>query len=175
MEKKVEEIINAALSTNAEKVFLYTETKVEMNKKGNPLYESNVTKKVKGEYFFNRSYRDMVNEALQSDGCNTTFQSQSLPWGEWYENGENRVIKHVNKAGETNYYLRYYIDNDETGEMEFFVDGKPATKDELETINKFAKVKSGGSKAQSEAGVAKEKEVRPLIVNINNIIEYEFK
>lgn len=175
MEKRTEEIIKEAIAAGTGKVYLHTETKVEMNKKENPLYGLNVTRRTRGEYDFNKSYEASVNEALLAEGKSGEFKAKSLPWGHWYEGAENKIIEHTNAAGDTNYYLRYYMNNDYEVEGEFFVDGNPATAEQIELIEKFSKKKSGGSKLQQEAGVTQEKEVRPLLVNLNNVIEIEFR
>ena len=72
-------------------------------------------------------------------------ETGSLPWGEWVPGLENLVIKHTNKQGETNYYLRVansYADNTSTAYM---LNGEIISKEQALTIVGEKKMKTSFS------------------------------
>jgi hypothetical protein len=72
-----------------------------MNKTGNP-YFGKVVKKSKGNYFIGGSYEDMVNNRMEKEGMEPTFESKECSVGE-----------HISKCVQYNdntkkHYLQYF-------------------------------------------------------------------
>ena len=73
----------------------------KMNKTGNP-YFGKVVKKSKGNYFIGGSYEDMVNNRMEKEGMEPTFESKECSVGE-----------HISKCVQYNdntkkHYLQYF-------------------------------------------------------------------
>lgn len=135
-----------------------TETTVKIPKK----YGINgvVTKVVSKVVQLNYSYENAVNNRLEREGKDRDFEAQKLPWGEWFV--ANKIIAHKGK-----FYLRYYDYNNNVLNKAYFVDGRPATADELATIKEYEKASNKPSNTQ---GLSEEHEVKPLVVAEENII-----
>ena len=69
----------------------------------------------------------------------------------------------------TKYYLRYY--NGTVSEVSYTVNGKPATKEQIETIKQFTPVSSSSRSTPTDAGLSEEKQVRVQCVSFENIKE----
>ena len=114
---------------------------------------------------YNWNYENAVNNQRKREGITEKFVSQGLPWGEWVEGGENKIITH---KGE--YYLRYYDGkkankNNGTGESIYhYEDGTELTEQELELMKQFKSKAKPKSKTQ---GV--EEEVQPRAIKINGL------
>jgi hypothetical protein len=94
-------------------------------------------------------------------------QTGSLPWGKWWI--DNKIIEHKGQ-----FYLRCYLDreSDEKPEVRYFVDGKPATDEQLKDIDAF-EIKTQdaiGSGRQANEGLSAEKQVIPQNVKFENIV-----
>lgn len=135
-----------------------TETTVKIPKK----YGINgvVTKVVSKVVQLNYSYENAVNNRLEREGKDRDFEAQKLPWGEWFV--ANKIIAHKGK-----FYLRYYDYNNNVLNKAYFVDGRPATADELVIIKEYEKASNKPSNTQ---GLSEEHEVKPLVVAEENII-----
>lgn len=146
---------------------------LKMNKGGikgvprNPLLDKDVRKAVTSQYLFGKNYTEIVNESLKENNVEGEFKSGSLPWGEWKM--VDKVITYKD-----NLYLRCYIKDDAASTFTYFVDGCYATEDELDTINMYLP-SSGSSKKQSEAGLEKENQVRPINIMFSNIESIEIE
>ena len=136
-----------------------TETTVKIPKKYG--ISGVVTKVVSKIVQLNFSYENAVNNRLAREGKDKDFEAQKLPWGEWFV--ANKIIAHKGK-----FYLRYYdINNGNVLNKAYFVNGRPATEDELAIIKEYEKATHKPSNTQ---GLSEENEVRPLVVAEENII-----
>jgi hypothetical protein len=136
-----------------------TETTVKIPKKYG--ISGVVTKVVSKIVQLNFSYENAVNNRLAREGKDKDFEAQKLPWGEWFV--ANKIIAHKGK-----FYLRYYdINNGNVLNKAYFVNGKPATEDELAIIKEYEKSTNKSSNTQ---GLSEEHEVRPLVVAEENIV-----
>lgn len=127
----------------------------------------NVTKLVTTQCQLNYSYENAVNNRLEKQGCERTFKALSLPWGQWVEGFENKLISHKD-----NLYLRYYdVANAKTTSV-WFVDGRLATQDELFKIAEYivSKSKKNTSNRQAEVGLT-ENQVSPKVVKLSGIVK----
>lgn len=124
-----------------------------------------VTKMVQTDCQVNFSYEKAVNNRLAKQGDERVFKALSLPWGEWVEGAENKLITHKG-----NLYLRYYdVEKPRTTSV-WFVDGRLATDDELTKIKAYLAEKGKTtSKRQAEVGLV-EHQVSPKVVKLCNII-----
>lgn len=121
----------------------------------------NVTKRWEGEVQLNYSYENAVNNRLEKQGDERSFKAKSLPWGEW--DMPNKTIIH---KGE--YYMRYYLFNGNKPKVEYLVDGRPATEEEVALIKGAKKPKE--SKRQADAGLS-ENQVSAQAIMFSNILE----
>ena len=119
-----------------------------------------VTKVVSKVVQLNYSYENAVNNRLEREGKDRDFEAQSLPWGEWFV--ANKIIAHKGK-----FYLRYYDYNNNVLNKAYFVDGMPATDEQLAIIKEYEKASNKPSNTQ---GLSEEHEVKPLVVAEENII-----
>lgn len=159
-----EKLRDLLIDSEPQNIDLVTVTDAGLRKTGNPLKTNKVEKKTVGRFMFGTSYIEQVNEALKNEGIDKKYESKPLPWGQWVEGGENKVIENKSKL-----YLRYYP-TDSIAEVNYMVDGQPATKEQLEIIKNFLpNKKSSTSSTQSEAGLSKEKQIVPLVVSFDSI------
>lgn len=108
-----------------------------------------------------------MNNRLEKQGYERTFKALSLPWGQWVEGFENKLISHKD-----NLYLRYYdVANAKTTSV-WFVDGRLATEDELFKITEYivGKSKKNTSNRQAEVGLT-EHQVSPKVVKLSGIVK----
>lgn len=99
-------------------VNIVSETKVRMNKTGNPYFDK-VFKTSKGNYFIGGSYEDMVNNRMEKEGMERTFVSE-----------ECKVGDHVSKCVQYNeklnrYYLQYFTFDTSNIKSEYTFEGNP--------------------------------------------------
>ena len=136
-----------------------TETTVKIPKKYG--ISGVVTKVVSKIVQLNFSYENAVNNRLAREGKDKDFEAQKLPWGEWFV--ANKIIAHKGK-----FYLRYYdINNGNVLNKAYFVDGMPATDEQLAIIKEYEKATHKPSNTQD---LSEENEVKPLVVAEENII-----
>lgn len=121
-----------------------------------------VTKLSDGNVQLFYSYENAVNNRLERQGDERTFEAQSLPWGEWLV--PNKFISH--KGG---LYLRAYTYDGGVIKSSYFVNGQPATKQEDAIIREWKSAKDNGSNTQAAAGLT-ENQCKPFSVNALNII-----
>lgn len=135
----------------------------KMLKTGNPFRTNVVTAIVKMQVQFYYSYERAVNNHLKKLGLEPIFKAKKLPWGEW--SVQNKIITH---KGET--YVRLYEFDGGKCTKQYFIDGKPATADEVKIILSFIPPKKE-PKTQLEAGL-ESFNVHPFAPNIKNIISW---
>lgn len=123
-----------------------------------------VTKQYEGEVQLNYSYENAVNNRLEKQGDERTFVADQLRWGTWEI--VNKIITHKGAK-----YLRYYaFKGSNKPKVEYFVDGKSATSEELAIIKAYEQSKYKGSAKQSAEGLTTN-QVSPKVVNFDNILE----
>lgn len=137
---------------------LTTETTVKIPKKYG--ISGVVTKVVSKVVQLNYSYENAVNNRLEREGKDRDFTAQSLPWGVWFVT--NKIIAHKGK-----FYLRYYDYNNNVLNKAYFVNGEPATDEQLAIIKEYEKASNKPSNTQ---GLSEAHEVKPLVVAEENII-----
>jgi hypothetical protein len=102
-----------------------------------------VTKRAEGQVQLNYSYGNAVNNRREKEGMDRSFEPEPLRWGEWLV--PNKIITHKGKL-----YLRYYLIPGQYLDDEYFVDGRPATDDELKIINEWKASKKQSSRQEQE-------------------------
>lgn len=170
------DLIQLLSSTSAESITILQRSECKMNKTNNPFYHKEgrawvpdclVEKESKTTYDFGGSYEERVNEALVSDGSAGTFKAAGLTWGEFVQGSNNRVIEYNGK-----FYVRCYINRDNTSEVSYFVDGVPATDQQVADIKAFTPEKKESAK-QANEGLTAEKQIIPNNVSFDNILVIE--
>lgn len=166
-------LISALKNTNAETIELVTRTPVKMNKKKNPYYERRVERVTEGEYKFGSSYTALMNESIDTSTGASEYKTSKLPWGQWLEGAENKIIVYTKTDEEgnetTSYYLRYYNAVNKLVGMKYLIDDVEATKFEIDTIHSFEPKKKAVPKTQSEHGLTESNRVMVQLVNFDNI------
>ena len=155
-------IINEVNSLSIANPFVTIGYTTEVKLKKNSLFaKGSVTKQsVVKNAQIGFSYENAVNNHLKAQGSEANFEAQSLPWGEWLIT--NKVIKHKDAL-----YLRYYSVANTLTESEYYVNGKPATSEQIEQIKSLLPTKAP-SGTQSAAGLV-ERQVKPQNVKFENI------
>ena len=138
------------------------ENEQKMNKRNNPYY-GRVTKRVVAQMQFGYSYENACNNRC-ADGV--TFVADSLSWGAWVEGLENKVIVHKEE-----YYLRLYDIHGKRAKVTYFVDGVPATEEQIAEFMVFVP-QSKPSAKQLAHGIKEERQVMPKAIKFSNIIEF---
>lgn len=170
------DLIQLLDKTSAETIKVVARKECKMNKTNNPFYKKEgrkwvpavkVEKKNVTEYLYGGgTYQERVNENLKADGSTNEFKGGELPWGEWF------ILNKIIKYG-ANFYIRCYYDIDNPGTKEYFVDGKPATKEQLATIKEWEIDSDYPSKKQLEEGLSAEKQVYPQSIRFDTIVTIE--
>lgn len=138
---------------------------VRMKKTGNPLIGHDVTKITNANYAFGNSYANSVgNRATKEQGEKVKYESEGLKGFEWID--YPYTMRNL-KSGET--YVRFYLKDGATPNTAYFVDGKPATKEQIDIINMFKEKSGGFCYKQAEAGCT-ENQVKPLNIKLANIV-----
>ena len=127
--------------------------------KGNKV--SNITRM---DCQLNYSYENAVNNRLEKQGDERVFVAKSLPWGEWVEGQENKLILHKDSL-----YLRYYEVQNAKRATIWLVNGRTANAEEFRKIMDYLKSKKDNSNTQSNVGLV-ENQVKPRTVKVSNII-----
>ena len=162
-------ILVMAMAT-AESVEVQTYSVAKMNKRNNPLSTERVMRLQTIEYAFGGSYEQRVNEALAENNIEGEFKAKELPWGKWLsKEAMGAVISHT-KDGVDKLYMRCYVKDNGVKSTEYYVNGKPATQSEVDTIKEFTPSRTKDSSTQSEVGLEKGKQVIPNAVDFDNIV-----
>lgn len=98
------------------------------------------------------------NRIAKSGGNPDDFKGESLPWGQWEL--QNKVITHKG-----NRYLRFYANKNAKPITQYFVDGVPATSEQIAEIKARENTKSA---KQSAAGLD-DNQVIPRCVAFSNV------
>ena len=169
--KDLQSMLEAIESETTITIVMKNEAK--LNKTNNPFYEKqgrswvakDIVEKISTtEYAFGGSYEERVNEALVADGSEGTFKSASLPWGKWIVEG--KTIENNGKV-----YARCYIVEGQTSvlDVDYTVNGKPATDEQIETIKKFSPERKPSAKQEAE-GLERGKQVIPNNIDLDKIV-----
>lgn len=117
---------------------------------------------------FDYNYETAVNNRLEKEGKPRSFNAQTLPWGTWLY--PNKVIEHT-KNGETLFYVRFYCVKGHYPDVDYLVNGRPATANEVATIKAWQATLSKGSATQTASGLV-ENQVEPRNPELDNILEF---
>ena len=140
--------------------------KSDVVKKSCPI--GNVTERVQYSHVaIGTSYENAVNNRNEITNGNRDFVAEPLTWGEWYV--PNKIITYNG-----NYYLRYYVNKNTRTTRELFVDGRPATAEEVDVINAYRKASGSSSNRQAAIGIAAADQVKPRTTNIVNIVQFKY-
>ena len=122
-----------------------------------------VSKRVSQKVAINHNYLADVRKRIAEKGGNPNdFTKESLPWGVWEL--DNKVIAHKGER-----YLRYYGIEGEYPQVEFFVNGLPATPQQVADIKAYLASKDKSSEKQSACGLNGKEQVVPRNVKFSNI------
>lgn len=122
-----------------------------------------VTKHAEGCVQMRYSYENAVNNRLEKQGDERTFEAQSLPFGQWFI--PNLLIAHKGEM-----YIRCYTFKGGNIETSYKVNGRAATAEETALIKAYkAQRSANGSNTQSAEGLT-ENQVRPMSIKVANII-----
>ena len=176
-----DQLVDIVAKSDADNITVVYEGEVQMLKTGNPFYTkqgrsfvpvNSVTKRSIDTFGFGLEYENEVKSELRRNGENGDFVSAPIAWGDFVV--PCKVIKH---KGTGELYLRVfadvYIENrpDEAGRVtEYYVDGEPATEEQMATIEEFAPKYNGTSKKQEQAGLPRAEQVKPRTLKFSNII-----
>lgn len=155
----VAELVNVVKNAAVGTIGLIMLTDVRMKKAGNPLAGAIVKKMTTGQFMFGNNYGDTV---AQHSGVDT-FESNPLPWGQWLEGAENRIIENKGK-----FYLRYSNSVSKVTTV-IMVNGSMANASELETVEAFSYDKKIAH-TQKAVGLTEETKVVAQNVCFDNIV-----
>lgn len=161
--KNLLETINSVKKCTFVGIVYNSDISKKMLKTGNPFRKNAVTAIVKMQAQFYYSYEKAANNHLKTLGLPPIFKAKKLPWGEWAL--LNKTISH---KGET--YVRLYEYEGGKCTKQYFIDGKPATAEEVKIIISFIP-KKNEPKTQIEAGL-ESLNVHPFTLNVTNIIAW---
>lgn len=119
-----------------------------------------VTKHTEGIVQMKYSYENAVNNRLEKQGDERTFEAQGLPFGQWFV--PNLLIAHKGAM-----YLRFYLVKGSNLETIYYVDGKPATETETALIKAYKAQRE--SNTQSASGLT-ENQVKPCALSCENLL-----
>jgi hypothetical protein len=128
----------------------------------NPLWaeKDNVEKLVEYKVLLNSNYSNRVNKALLKEGKENDFVAKEN-WHEKVYDGFNGSIVR-NRNNPENFYL--LIDCIDADTLEYYVNGKKATKEQIQTIKQFRKVSSAKNQGL-------ENEIIVRTIKFDNIIK----
>ena len=122
-----------------------------------------VTKLSEMNVQLNYSYENAVNNRLEKQGDDRTFESAPLRSGTW------EIYNKIIKSKDGGFQLRYYCINGEKPKVEYKVDGRIPTAEELEIIKAYNASKNKPSARQSAEGLV-ENQVVCRQVKFENIL-----
>ena len=175
--------LKAMLGNKVQFASILTVTDPKMNKGGrknketgeypNPMFNSDgtcrVMKRTKTVVMLNNNYASAVsNRTEKTSGERKEFDADGMSGREWVEGYENLISKATN--GSDTLYLRTYFNmgNNNTPHVEYLVDGRLATDDELEIIKSYLPKKSE-SKKQAEVGLSEEEQIMPRDYKVSSL------
>jgi hypothetical protein len=124
-----------------------------------------VTKQAKMQCQLNYDYANAVNNRLEKQGDEREFESKSMAWGAWVKGQENKLKEHKGEL-----YLRIYLMKNAKSEKAYFVNGVPATQEQISIIKVYESSKYRPIGTQAEVGLV-ENQVMPKDIKLSNILE----
>lgn len=113
----------------------------------------------------NYSYENAVNNRLEKQGGKRTFKTDKMSWGKWVKGQKNKL-----KENNGELYLRVYLIQGKKGEKSYFVNGMPASAEQIATIKAYEMSKYAASGTQGAVGL-NENQVKPKDIKLRNILE----
>lgn len=172
-----EQLIDIIRKNDSDDITVLYEVPVKMNKTGNPFYTKegrsftqlkSVTKRVINTFGFGLNYADEINKELRRNDMEGDYKAKEVAWAETVI--PDKVIRHKVTG---KYYLKLfnvYIPNVPERSVSFFVDGEPASDEEMEIISQFEIKTDGNVKRQEDAGLSNENQVKMQTVAFDNLI-----
>jgi hypothetical protein len=135
-----EQIIFNAINDGGSATFATIIANVEqdMVKTGNPLRSANVTKLVNYKFLLNAVYQNAVNNQRVREDKEADFKAKSNWHEKVYDSKNGAIVRNKNKHENT--YLSGIVESAEV--LQYFVNGKEATTEEIEIIKNFKRVSS---------------------------------
>lgn len=131
-----------------------------MRKTNNP-YVGRVLKYVRTQMQFGYNYENAVNNRLEKMGLERSFKTSERKWGEW-------VIPNKVATNKGKFYLRFYtMESNTPTEVYYLVDGRLATREEVEAIKSFMPTPSTSNTQASEG--LNEHQVQPREYEVESI------
>jgi len=176
-----DQLIDILADSDESYITVFAETPVKMNTTGNPFYKKEgrakavpiniVTKRYVATYGFG-NYKEEIEKRLRRKGIEGSYETKPQPWKEIIV--PDRVCKNKN-TGE--FYLMYFLEDmfsthptNAEKEVEYLVDGVPATDEQMRIIDEFEIHSSSNVKKQEDAGLSWEEQLLPRILKFDNII-----
>lgn len=142
-EKQIFTIINDGGRATFATIVAKVEQK--MLKRGNPLRESKIEKRVNYQFSLNCVYQNVVNKQREREGLEKDFVASSNWHEKVYDGVNGAILRH--KEHHDKKYLSGIVKNAEV--VDYFVDGERATTEQVEIIKQFRQV----SKAPQNQGI----------------------
>ena len=173
------QLVDILEKTDADNVTVLYEKPVKMNKRGNPFFEKqgntlvpihDVTKRVIDTFGFGRNYAKEVNKELKRQGKEANYEAKNIPWKDTVV--QDKVYRHKENGTLYLQVFMMFLPNTPIVERttEYFVDGEPATDEEMRIIDEFEVSNTSGVKKQELAGLTNENQVKPNTIKFDNII-----
>ena len=149
-----------------------TATEPKMKKGGtrgvepNPFIDSSVRKCKFANYLFGKNYVQAINENLVKEGkapVDPNEFGEKLPWGEYEV--QDKVVTYNGTR-----YMRCYMPEKQDSETFYLINGEEPSEEDFKKLELYLPTESNGSKKQEDAGLEKEKQVRPLLFKFDNIL-----
>lgn len=135
-------------------------TEPKLLKRGNPYNGMKVEKITKAVLQYGYSYENAVNNRI-AEG--EEFKADELPWGEWVEGFENKILMHKGEL-----YARFYEKKNDHREVIYLINGQIATEEQVAIIKQFTP--KSNSKKQEEVGLEYEEQVKPRTYKFSSIV-----
>lgn len=130
-------VLNAAITANLGSIVSVTaEVEQKVLKRGNPLKDAEITKLVKVTCQSGTSYENTVNNQRVREGEKSDFSS--VP--NWMEATEFSAFVQKKSDPSCKYLRLMVVPGTKSENLGYFVNGKPATEQEIAIIEKFKQV-----------------------------------
>lgn len=164
----VPELINVLRTIKLNQwVGLTTDTEPRMNKTGNPFYNKETktfnVRKVSTTSYRTSNYEQRVNNNMEKEGMERTFESQK-PSGKTHVEGTECLL--VSDKDPNVFYLMVERFDNNKPTVEYFKDGQPMNETDRMIMNDFL-IKSGEITSQDQE--KKVSVITPLVKNIKRL------
>ncbi len=148
---------------------IITETDPRMRKTNNPL-NGRVVKRTTSVIQLGNNYQSAIeNRTEKLNGEKADYVAEK-PKGKTFVKGYENLVLQSDKDPSQKYLRTYYNMANSDPKVEYLVDGKPATDEELETIKSFLPPKAP-SKKQESAGLNEEVQIMPRDYKVESVVE----